>query len=314
MQTLMDTPSFIIIGAAKSGTTSLASYLSQHPDVFIPRLKEARFLAYEGEIPAYRGFGKLGDRLMDANRSSLPTSWEAYRKLFEGMTANQVGGEASPAYLYLAGTAERIRARLPDARLVAILRNPIDRAYSSFLHMRGEDAEIGSFEEALAREDDRIAQQAGLPWRYVDMGYYGAQLARYYRVFDRSQIHICFYEELRDDPAKLLADLCTFLRIDPAFGFDVSEKRNVSGIPRNRRLYEALKQTAQHPIVRGVRSLVPTSALRAARSGLSARLLDKPPLAPHVRRQLQASFLHDVRLLENLTGKKTLWDLGSGEV
>ena len=123
----MTMPTFLIIGAGKSGTTSLYYYLKQHPQVYMSPVKEAHFFDQdEGEKPDFRGPG----------RSSPPpiTSIEDYRALFRGVTDETAVGEATPSYIYIPGAPGRIRRRIPDAKLIAGLRNPTDRAYSAFLH------------------------------------------------------------------------------------------------------------------------------------------------------------------------------------
>ena len=118
-------PKLIVIGAARSGTTALYEHLRQHPQIFLSSSKEANYFAFEGEPLDYRGPGA------DFVNNSV-ASWDAYLELFADAPGDAVIGDISPLYLYAPKTAERIRARLPDAKLVAILRNPIEQAFSHF--------------------------------------------------------------------------------------------------------------------------------------------------------------------------------------
>src|SRR5437867_4308222 len=119
-------PTFLVIGAARSGTTALYLYLRQHPNVFMSRDKETNFFAFEGEALDFRGPGA------EFVNNSVVTL-NAYLRLFADAPENAAIGEASPLYLYSLHAAERIHARLPDVRLIAILRNPIEQAYSHYL-------------------------------------------------------------------------------------------------------------------------------------------------------------------------------------
>ncbi|HEX6473777.1 MAG TPA: sulfotransferase, partial [Candidatus Limnocylindria bacterium] len=129
-------PNFLVIGAAKSGTTALWSLLRQHPQVFMPALKEPHHFAFDADQPApqFRGPGA------NLHRDAV-TGTDAYRALFADAGEALAVGEASATYLYVAASVERIRAAIPDARLVAILRQPADRAYSSYLHLKRQGRE-----------------------------------------------------------------------------------------------------------------------------------------------------------------------------
>lgn len=153
----MSHPHFIIIDAAKSGTTSVLAYCAQHPGIFVSPLKEARFLAYDGKLPQYQGYGPQGPELMRSYDETLPTTWEAYQSLFEHARPDQKSGEASPAYLYLEQAPLNIQNRTPKAKLIAVLRNPVDRAFSSYLHLRRDNSEGVSFQEALELESNPFA-------------------------------------------------------------------------------------------------------------------------------------------------------------
>ena len=304
---MKNTPSFIIIGAAKSGTTSLADYLKQHPEICFSKMKEARYLAYQGNVPEYKGYGELGSSIMSSYDRSLPHSWDEYQELFAAVKPGQQTGEASPAYLYLPGVAEEIHRLLPDVKLIVILRNPVERAYSSYLHMRRENAEIEDFEQALALEDHRIAEGAGLPYHYKSMGFYGKQLAEYYRLFDRSRIKVLFYEELCQKPATLMAEVCDFLAINPAFEFDFTKISNVSGIPGNRKLYDLLKNPKKSRLLSCIAKYFPARKLRSLRSRVNRRMLKKPSLSPTIRTTLEETYSSDLALLEELTGHRHPW-------
>lgn len=145
-------PTFLVIGAAKAGTTSLYHYLGQHPQVFMSPVKEPGFFALEGHPLDFRG---PGDEWL---RQATTTTLEAYQKLFEGVRDEPAVGEASVLYLHHHAAPEAIARYVPDVKLVAVLRDPVERAYSAFLYQTRNGREpLADFEEALRAEPRRIA-------------------------------------------------------------------------------------------------------------------------------------------------------------
>ena len=122
-------PNFLIVGAAKAGTTALHEYLQQHPQIYMTPTKETNFLAFEGEVLNFHGPGD--ESLQDFSITDLKT----YQAEFQQVTNELAIGEACPSYLYLPKAAKRIKQYIPDTRLIAILRNPVERAYANFLHI-----------------------------------------------------------------------------------------------------------------------------------------------------------------------------------
>ena len=122
----MTLPNFLILGAQKAGTTSLFDYLGQHPEVYPSPIKETHFFDHGGVRQTYAGPVRIpGPKIK---------SLEEYEGLFDGVRDEKAVGEATPTYLYLPGVAERIRHHVPEARLIAILRDPVERAYSGYQH------------------------------------------------------------------------------------------------------------------------------------------------------------------------------------
>lgn len=300
-------PDFIIIGAAKSGTTSLAQYLGQHPEIYMSRIKEARYLAYSDGVPDYCGYGSKGGEIMRIYQESIPRSAEHYDALFDGAAASQLTGEASPVYLYLKGTASKISDLYPEVKVIAILRNPVSRAYSSYLHMRREDAEDGTFSEALDLEQSRIAEGAGLPYHYASMGFYSRQLAPYFEVFDAAQIAVFFYEDFARDTSEVLGEICRFLGIDEAFPFHFSEKRNVSGIPVNRSAFNAFNRIKGSLLPDSVKGMLPASIRSKLNRAASYHLLRKPSMSEEESTRLCELFRSEKQELADLLGVTPPW-------
>lgn len=291
-------PNFLIIGAAKAGTTALYSYLRQHPDVFLSPDKEPQFFALEGERLSFRGPGTT------INETAV-TRIEDYRALFADVRGEAAVGEASALYLYLPKAADRIRHYIPEARLIAVLRNPVDRAYSSFMHLRREDREpLTDFRAALQAEPERIRANWGFLWRYEALGRYHVQLQRYYDRFPREQILVLLYDDFRKDNARVLRDVFRFLRVDDAFQPDTSLEHNVSGIPVNRTAYDLL--WGRGAVGRLVAAAVPVPVMARLRARITPRLLRQEPLDPALAAELIDRFREDVLRLQDLIGR----DLG----
>jgi Sulfotransferase family len=227
----MTMPNFLILGAAKAGTTALYHYLKQHPQVGMSRTKETNFFALKDEPVDFRG---PGDQEY-IGRFSV-TTLDGYQAQFRACAHAMAIGEASPLYLYSPKAPGCIRQFVPEAKLIAILRNPISRAYSAFLHLVRDGREpVTDFGEALRREEQRIADRWEHIWHYKRMGLYYEQLSKYFEVFDRSQIRVYLYSDFRNDPLGVLRDVFRFLGVDEGFVPDTSAQHNVATVPLDRR-------------------------------------------------------------------------------
>ena len=223
-------PNFIILGAAKAGTTALYHYLSQHPEIGMSRIKETNYLALKDDSLDFRGPGDC-----DYIKRFTVTTEAGYHDQFAACAGRKAVGEASPLYLYDPRVAREIKNLVPDARLIAILRDPVDRAYSAFLHLiRDRRETTADFFEALQLEPGRIADRWEHIWHYTAMGRYADQLARYYEVFPREQVKVVIYCDFRADPRGVIADILRFLEVDETFPIDDSTRHN-PGLPREHR-------------------------------------------------------------------------------
>jgi hypothetical protein len=290
----MTLPNFLIIGAAKSGTTALYTYLKQHPEIFMSTPKELRYFSNfstppEG-IPHHHAVSSL----------------EEYTAYFDAVTDEKAYGESSPMYLYTAGTAERIKTVIPDVKLLAILRNPIDRAYSAYTHALRDWIETAeTFEEALEKEPERIEAGWGMLWHYAHAGLYYEQLSRYYNVFDPDQIRVFLHDDLVKDVESLLTEIFLFLDVDPNFKPDTSSRPNVSGFPKNKFLHELMKKVFinDNPIKRISRALFPETLRQKVMLSLRNPNLEKRQMPKVIRQQLQEFFAEDIQNLGRLINR-----------
>jgi Sulfotransferase family len=235
----MSLPTFFVIGAQKCGTTALYMALRQHPQIYMSPRKEPRFFAFAGQAPNFCGPGS------ELFRQDVIYERAAYEALFSQAGSDQVRGEASPIYLSSyqpAATAQQIQARVPDARLIAILRQPAQRAWSAYLHHRRLGLEpLPDFRKALAQETARTTQHWYPGWRYRQNGFYAANLRPYFDLFERQQIRVYLYEEWNKQPSAVLADIFQFLQVDPSFQPDLTQRHNVSLVPRSQWLQRLLQ-------------------------------------------------------------------------
>lgn len=184
-------PTFLIIGAPKAGTTALAGYLAEHPDVFVAPEKEVHFFDHQ----FYRGI-----------------DW--YRGRFSCATTERAIGEASPTYMYSSRTLERIALVLPHVRLIAVLRNPVDRAYSHYC-WNVSLGESRSFTDAVHAEMERGSGGRGK--EYLEGGLYRAGLEGAAAALGRDSLLVLIQEELRAQPAETFGEVCGFIGVDRSF-------------------------------------------------------------------------------------------------
>ncbi len=282
-------PHFLIVGAAKAGTTALHTYFQQHPGIQMTTSKETNFFAYEGQDLNFQG---PGDE--EINRFSI-TTLAQYQSEFSASQPEAMLGEACPLYLYEPSAAERIRRYIPQAKIIAILRNPIDRAFANFLHLIRDDREpFTDFGHALAAEQERIESNWEWFWHYSKVGFYGKQLERYYHTFDASQIKIYLYEDFRQDPIAVMADMFTFIGVDPNFCPDMSIRPNKSGAPKNRFMHQLL--TKPNLIKTLAKPLFP----KRLRQTIQHRNLQTPQLSNALKDQLFALYHDDIKRCETL--------------
>jgi hypothetical protein len=282
----MTMPNFLIIGAMKSGTTALYYYLEQHPEIYMSPVKEPNFFSSQEQ----------------ENAAGAVTHIGTYQHLFRGVSREKVIGEASHSYLYEPRAAAEIRRYVPEAKLIAILRNPIDRAYSHFLHMvRSGTEPLGDFAQAL-REDVVGIRNERTFQDYIGRGLYYNQLKRYFGTFPRQQVRVYLYEDMSGAPISTVQDAFQFLKVDDSFVPDVSLRRNVSGYPRYKTLDGLLR--SQSRIKHAAKIYLPARMrwrLSKAFDDLKTRnLVEPPPVQSEVRRQLIRVYREDILKVQEL--------------
>lgn len=292
-------PNFLIVGATKSGTTSLYHYLKQHREIYMSPAKEPHFLICHTLEFVHRG---VGDGFID--RSLIVKDFKEYKKLFSGVKNETRIGEASTGYLYYYETAiPQIKRILGDKRIIIILRNPIDRAYSAYIHMIRENREHLSFEDALREEEKRIKNNWFLLWHYTKQGFYYKQVKAYFENF--SAVKLYLLEDLEKNPLRLLKDIYSFLGIDSSFVPDFSTRYNVSGIAKYKLVHNVLLRP--NPIKSLskliLKTLIGNERKVAIGQKLRSNLLKKPAMKTDTREYLKKVFREDILALQDLINR-----------
>jgi hypothetical protein len=294
-------PDAIVIGAPKAGTSALHAALARHPEIYASAVKEPKFyLCGEAPPPAYRGPG-------DAH-SQQEWVWRRgdYERLFEAAPPGSVRIESTPFYLYDPSARRRIAEQLPRAKFIAIVRDPIDRAYSNWMHLWVDGLEpCGDFVEACRREPERIAAGWAPFWHYRRMGRYGEQLADLFSLVDRNRVLVLRYRELVADPSATLDRVCRFL--------GVAEGRIGTVPPDNSRPYvqAGLRSAVLGRVIRAgafAGSFLPPQLWRQASKPLVGALhlggpAQRPKLDPEQRLALLQTCTDDIGLLEEVLGE-----------
>jgi hypothetical protein len=293
----MAMPNFLIIGFEKAGTTSVYHYLQQHPEVFVSPTKETNFFLHEAQNPEFLPYL--------AKDRPLVRSLADYRALFEDGPEHKAIGEASPLYLTDARAARSIRRHIPEAKLIALLRDPAERAYSAYWMRVRDGRETRSFEQAVEEElAGRLDNSLEIGRRhYVRWGRYRKYLETYLGSFDRSQLAIYLFDDLKADPGRLMREMFRFLDVDDGFRPDTSVRYNASGVPSRRflqplfgksRLTRTLKRALPGPL---------RSHAVSIQEAWRSRALAKPPMPQKLRRKLVAGYRRDILELQRMIGR-----------
>ncbi len=288
-------PNFLIIGAPKSGTTSLGRYLRHHPDVFMPATEEPKYFVYGGVPPHYESPDN-GDLLERAR-----WRFDDYLALFADWKHQRAGGERSATYLWSHTAPGAIRATIPDARLVAILRNPADRAFSHFAHnLRSLREPLTDFRAALDAEPERRKQNWSYNYLYRDRGRYAEQLERYFALFPSEQLLVVLYDDLVADAGEVMRKICRHLGVSDEHGLDVAERHNISeGVPTSGRMHRLLTQEGF--LKSALRAAIPGPLQKHIWRAVYLRNLKPlPKLDPRLRSELVEEFTDEIRALAKL--------------
>ena len=292
-------PNFLIIGAAKAGTTALYYYLKQHPKIGFPNLKEPKYFSSVNLIFPHEG---VGDSSVD---KYAIRDWKQYLELFKGLEGYQRVGEASPDYLfYHRHTAPLIKEKLGDIPIIIILRNPVNRAFSAYSYLKRDSRERLSFNKALKSEETRSKENWDFIWMYKKGSEYADQVLTFKNLF--SNVHIIIFEEFIRNGLYETNKVIEFLGLDKLPFINIIE-HNVSGQPTNC-LTKFILSRNNH-FSTSFRELIKMIIPRSVLESLSKKTLKKNKIEKHEYLKLKDELQNDTNRLKEIL-KKNLeeWD------
>jgi len=291
-------PNFIIPGAGKSGTSSLAAYLSQHPDIFISKPKEPTFFTYADAHPEFNSPDKFHIQII--------SDQQKYKAIFSKSGECKAIGEASTYYLALPDQTIRNIKRFITGyellKVIIILRNPIERAFSNYMMFVMNGWEKLSFREAISQEviSNRLANGWSPSYDYLGEGMYSYQVRAYLDAF--KDVRVYLYDDLQKDTMALLSDIFSFLQVDASFAPDIGLKLNASGLPKNKLLQRILN--TDNPVRTLVKSALKLMATDQQRAAIKERLrsanMKREVISPEDRDYLLEYYRQDIDNLASI--------------
>jgi hypothetical protein len=307
---LMSIANFFILGAAKSGTTSLQMYLEQHENIFFSKYKEPNFYTFEGQ--------KLPDKgpvspalLYKLRYSYCATDFDSYELQFSAHANQKAIGDASVRNLYYPEAAQRIFKRVPNGKFIAILREPVSRLYSHYCMNKQLNLEPLDLIDAVLAESSRIEQKWGWDWHYVNIGLYSKQLKNYYQYFSPDQIKVIFYDQFLEKPTSVISDICEFLEVDKNFNPDFSKRGKVPYLPKNFALDRWLnRESFSRNLFNNRLTRKITNPIFSKVNKLNATPM--PKITVEQKSNLSDYFVKETESLEDLLGCKVPWKYKNG--
>ena len=297
----MKKPNFIIAGFPKCGTTSLYHYLNEHPEIYMPQKKELHFFTH-----------KIISKLRSGPKDSVVketqiNSSEKYLGYFNSVTKELAIGDASPSYINYPSEFPQIKKYLNDPKVIIIIRDPINRAYSNYLHLKREYRETLTFKDAINSEEDRIKNKYSDFWYYKFNSTYYDKIVEAKRVF--SKVLVLTAEELNNDPSATLNKVYKFLAVDDSFSFEkISTRFNVGGIYKKNLFTKFLFQPSRFKNTLK-KFIKPTAFVKIIFMRLSSIFRSEPEqIEEEVIEQLKEYFKNDVENLKNLNINVSKWN------
>ena len=296
----MKLPNFIVVGAPKCGTTSLYYYLKQHHDIYLPERKELHYFTYDDMKNLVAG---PGDRQI---LSSICSTRQAYEGYYEKVKSEKAVGEVSPSYFYFPDISERIIKELGRVKIIFMIRNPIEKAFSQYMHLVRDNREKKKFGDALQLEEKRIKEGRAVIWRYAESSLYADRLQKYMETFGKQNIKVILFDDLKSCPAAVMHDVFRYLEVDDRFQPTTSAIYNRSGRPRLKIVADLLSKT--NPILTMAQNIIPPPV----RTPIRLKLLEfntgkKDEIDEESVSYLRAYFKSDVEKLGAVIGIRPKW-------
>lgn len=292
-------PDFFIVGAAKSGTTSLYNYLENHPEIFLPKLKEPKyFVSSLNKLPQNGNGDYLTYELMI-------NDFEAYKNLFLPKTKQQICGEASVDYLYYSTEViPLIKQHIANPKIIIMLRDPVKRAFSAYNHLVRDIRETESFEKGLALEEQRVKENYEFIWHYKNAGRYHDSVKNYLEAF--KNVKIIIFEEFVKSPEIIVKEIYQFLGVDSSITPNVEQKFNFTGKPKSKWLQKLLKGSPNQLSRRYLKRLLNDNTRLIIRDKLERLNISEgnSEIEQSTQKKLEKFFYEDKKKLEKLLNIK----------
>ena len=306
-------PNFFIVGAPKAGTTSLYHYLDQHPDIYMSPMKEPCFFSAEARSENFEAsLRSYAVRLeedshqylhgpMERKRSGgIVREWPDYLCLFSKATTQRAVGEASVNYLWSKTAAGNIASRIPQARIVMVLRSPAERAFSQYLHWLSAGLITQSFREYVRASLRYQGDGLGVYKPFLEMGFYAEQVQRYLDLFPREHIGIWFYEEAAIRQREFLREVLEFLDVDSSIIPDMTKRYNEPQIARMVKPTQILRRTGVWEVAK---RLTP-NRLRVVMRDTIFKPSGSVRMSPEDRALMLEFYRNDIHRLEEILGRE----------
>ena len=291
-------PDFLLVGAAKSATSSLSAYLNQHPQIAMASQKESWFFSFFGKPPDYSSPGVLSD---------VVSELDTYTRLFDGAKADQKLGDACPSYLYTYEDTIRNIHQLYSAealaklKIIISLREPVGRAYSQYYTFKRKVQEPLAFDQAIQPDtiNRRLQENWNIFYDYLGFGMYARQVEAFQQAFGKERVHVLLYEDVQTDVQKTFRTIYDFLEINPDVIVDDRYKINaISGEPRLKWVVAGL--FSKNRLKRMISALIPLRLRRIITYFIFKVLLKREAMDSSSVKQLSQYFTEDISRLEQL--------------
>ncbi len=305
-------PNFFLAGAPKAGTTSLHHYLSQHPQIYMSPLKEPCYFSAEFRVQncaeSMREDVERGQRelkrylagpVLEYRFGGMIDDWDDYLRLFADARGEIAIGEATPGYLWSKTAARHIYARIPDAKILCMLRDPAERAFSQYMHGLASGKVRRSFREHIEANLRNRSEKFSIDYPFLEMGMYYEQVRRFLALFPRENVWIGLYEDYRAAPERVFESIFRFLGVDAAFAPDTSRRHLEARVARRPGLTQALQRLG---VWKAAKRLTPDRLLPMARR-MAFAPRGRLSMSADERRFLVEYYADEIRKVAELIGR-----------
>lgn len=288
----MKKPNFFIVGAAKAGTTSLYNYLKQNNQIFFPEIKEPHFFFKEVQLNSFRDDFKIRTNKKENKHQAFITEEQVYLDIYKDVSDEVAIGDASASYLYSKVAPQEIFEFNNQSKILIILRQPIERAFSHYLMNLRMGFAKGSFKSEFIEDVEKKEKGWGISHLYLELGLYFEQVKRYLEVFPKNQVKLIRHEDLKNNTSQVLSDIDKFLGVKNNFTYKVNETYNSAALPRSKGTIRLIRNL-------NLRKLLPHSLIKLGKKTLYTSK-GLPKLSNEDRSALMQYFYQDIKKLEKL--------------